>query len=282
MPLVIKASLKFTSPIKPELCEHMVKAGTPAFGSVAIIISLIITFLFFYRTNEGLIAVITIVLFFLVGFIDDFLKVKRVSSDGLKSLTKLLLQIIAALIVSIIVRNYGYYTNTNKVIYYVLTTFYIVFIVNGVNITDGLDGLATKCSIAPFIVFAFCFNSIRSISLIALASYIAFLYYNAPKASVFMGDAGSHMLGSILALIGLLSTKPFMMALSCGVFALELLSSFIQIFSIRVFKRKVFSIAPIHHALEKKGYKEEKICDRFACISFLFSILSVTLFLGAK
>ena len=95
-----------------------------------------------------------------------------------------------------------------------------------------------------------------------------------------MGDGGSHILGGILAVLALLSEHPFIFTISCGVFILELLSSFIQIFSIRVFHRKVFSIAPLHHALEKGGMQEEKICDRAACLSFFFSIISVTLFKG--
>ena len=280
MPIVIKASKRFTSPIKPELNEHTKKAGTPAFGSIAIILSLIVPFSIYLPTKQKIIILPTIILFFIVGLIDDLLKVRRISSDGLKSITKLSFQILTAILISYLIRIEGYYSNLNSYIYYPFAVFLIITFVNAVNITDGLDSLACKSAFAPLILISFLFLPIRNISLITLSVYIAFLFYNAPKALIFMGDGGSHILGGILAVLALLSENPFIIIVSCGVYILELLSSFIQIFSIRVFNRKVFSIAPLHHALEKGGMQEEKICDRAACLSFFFSIISVTLFKG--
>lgn len=280
MPLVIKASKRFTSPIKPELGEHAKKAGTPAFGSIAIVFSLIISISLFLSKEQRDIFLPAIIIFFLIGFIDDFLKVKRTSSDGLKSISKLILQSLGAIVISYLIREQGYYINFNSYIYYPLSVFLIIFFVNGVNITDGLDSLAVKSAIPPLVMITLCFSSLKAVSLIVISVYVAFLFYNCPKASIFMGDGGSHILGATLASLALLSQRPIIVTISCGVFALELLSSFIQIFSIRVFKKKVFSIAPLHHALEKKGMNEEKICDRAACLSFFFSIFSATLLKG--
>ena len=100
MPLVIKASKRFTSPIKPELGEHAKKAGTPAFGSIAIVFSLIISIALFLSKEQRDIFLPAIIIFFLIGFIDDFLKVKRISSDGLKSISKLILQSLGAIVIS--------------------------------------------------------------------------------------------------------------------------------------------------------------------------------------
>ena len=278
MPFVIKASKRFTSPIKPELNEHAKKAGTPAFGSIAIILSLLVPFIIYLSNKDKIILLPAIVLFFIIGFIDDFLKVKRVCSDGLKSITKLTLQIISAIIISFLIKKQGYYLKLDNIIYYPLSVLLIIIFVNSVNITDGLDSLAVKSAIPPLVIIALLFTSLRDISLITLCVYIAFLFYNCPKASIFMGDGGSHILGIILAVLTLISEKPIIITISCGLFIIELLSSFIQIFAIRVFNKKVFPIAPLHHALEKSGMSEEKICDRAFCLSFFFSILSVTLF----
>ena len=182
MPIVIKASKRFTSPIKPELNEHAKKAGTPAFGSIAIILSLIVPFSIYLSTEQKIIILPTIILFFTVGLIDDLLKVKRISSDGLKSITKLCLQILSAILISYLIKRDGYYSNLNSYIYYPFAVFFIITFVNAVNITDGLDSLACKSVFPPLIMASFLFVPIRSISLITLSVFIAFLFYNAPKA----------------------------------------------------------------------------------------------------
>ncbi len=281
VPVFRKAALGHTSPMKPELEEHSAKAGTPSSGSFAILGAVIISSLFFTSSPYRGIFCLTALLFAGVGITDDVLKVLRKSSDGLKSLTKLIFQIVSSLIVLYLIRErLSMYGDVNPYIWYPLSLLYMLLFVNGVNITDGLDSLAVKSSLPLLFMTALCFSNVRNESLILAAALLGFLWYNAPKASVFMGDGGSHLSGSVIALLGLLSGRPEVIFISGLLFMAELFSSFIQIFSIRVFGRKVFPIAPLHHAFQKGGMGEEKITDRAMILSFLFAILSATLLKG--
>lgn len=281
VPFFRKATLNHTSPMKPELEEHSAKAGTPSSGSFAILASVLIASLFFTSSPYRGIYCLTALLFASVGITDDVLKVLRRSPDGLKSLTKLLFQIVSSLIVLYLIRERLFmYEDVPRYIWYPLALLYMLLFVNGVNITDGLDSLAVKSSLPLLFMTAVCFDALRSESLMLSAALLGFLWYNAPKASVFMGDGGSHLTGSLIALMGLLSGRPEVIFISGLLFMAELFSSFIQIFSIRVFGRKVFPIAPLHHAFQKSGMGEEKITDRAMILSFLFAILSANLLKG--
>ncbi|MGN0907235.1 MAG: hypothetical protein ACI4NM_08805, partial [Bullifex sp.] len=224
---------------------------------------------------------LTAILFASVGITDDALKVIRKSPDGLKSLTKLCLQTLSSLAVVYIVREKMHmYEGIPRLLWYPSALLYMLVFVNGVNITDGLDSLAVKCSLPPLFMTCFCFSFLRNEAMILTGALLGFLWYNSHRATVFMGDGGSHLTGALIALLGLLSGKPEIMVIAGLPFMAELLSSFIQIFSIRVFRRKVFPIAPLHHAFQKSGMEECKITDRAMILSFLASILSATLVKG--
>ncbi len=273
LPFIIKHSNNFFSPIKPELEEHMAKTGTPAFGSIGILLGFAVA-LFFNLNREHIFFLLGSFLFFLLGFLDDFLKVRRRSSDGLSSLSKLAGQLLISLTLAIMLKKYlNLYTEAPALLYYPAVVFYITLIVNAVNITDGLDTLAVKTTLPPLFLFA----SMLDTAFIFAFSLIAFMFYNTKPARTFMGDGGSHMIGAVLALCGLVSGSPLMMLIALIPVLLELATSFIQIFSIRVFKNKVFPIAPLHHALEKGGMSESRIADSFLVFSLFSSLLCAIL-----
>ena len=175
---------------------------------------------------------------------------------------------------------------------------YMVIFVNAVNISDGLDGLATSVSLSPlFLVFTvaalFATSTLitptqvsitmGSSNLVVVAgsiigSLLAFLWFNGYKATLFMGDLGSHAIGAFIGMSALLMKVEFIVALASGMLLLELASSFIQIISIRVFHKKVFLIAPIHHHFEQKGVHEGKIVTRFYIISLILTLLAMFFF----
>lgn len=281
VPCFTRAAQRYTSPMKPELEEHSFKAGIPSSGSFAILIAVLFSALFMKSSPYRGVYVLAALLFSAVGISDDVLKVVRKSPDGLKSLTKLFFQIAAsAAVLYLIKERLALYPEVPSLIWYPAALLYMLLFTNGVNITDGLDSLAVKCSLPLLFMSAFLFASVREEALVLAAALLGFLWYNAPRASVFMGDGGSHLIGGLIALIGLLSGRPEVILTAGLIFIAELLSSFIQIFSIRVFRRKVFPIAPLHHCFQKQGMGEEKITDRAMIISFLFALLSVTLVKG--
>ncbi len=276
VPLVTRAAKRAAVPMKAELEEHRAKAGTPQLGGLALLPAFILGSVYFIEDRTVQIALISAVLFAFIGYADDLMKIHMHSSDGLKSLHKLLLQIIASCAISFLVReNAGLYDEIPASVYYPLSVVYISAIVNAVNIVDGLDSLCIKTCAPPLLMISIMLPAAGRAPMIMIAVLIAFLFFNSKKASIFMGDGGSHMVGGVMAAAALLSERPLVCLVAFALPVVEMLSSFIQIFSIRVFKRKVFLIAPLHHAFQKRGMEEEKICDRFLCVSAFFSLLAV-------
>lgn len=274
--------ISFFSPIKKELDEHACKAGTPMIGSVAMIIAFLASVIYF-RGARGyeFIFLLGVFLFFLIGFADDVVKVIRKSSDGLSSILKLVLQLAVSIIISCLIRRTGLYT-VHGLIYYPLSVLYLTAFVNAANITDGLDGLLVKSSLPSLILLGVILGSGGNSAFIMAAILTAFLFYNSNPASVFMGDAGSHMVGAVIGIGGLVSGHPVLIVISALMLFAGLVSSFIQIVSIRCFNRRVFMIAPCHHALQKKGFKEGKITDIYLVYSALFSLIAYLLLFGGK
>ena len=221
--------------------------------------------------------VLPLVPFLLIGLADDIAKYLRHYSDGLSSLSKLILQLAASVIVAYAIcdRAQG---SLEWYIYYPVAVLFITATVNALNITDGLDSLATKVSMPALLMAAVCFPALRSANLVLFTALAAWLIFNSPKASIFMGDGGSHFIGAFLALDGLVSGSVPSLLIALLPAYIELLSSFVQIVSIRLFGRKIFLIAPLHHDLEKRGLGEAKITDIFLSLSVFSSLLSAMLF----
>ncbi|AEC01880.1 phospho-N-acetylmuramoyl-pentapeptide-transferase [Parasphaerochaeta coccoides] len=301
-------------PIKLELAvSQMKKAGTPSFGGIAFILgtTLSVFLLGDLRESYTWIPLVAIWIFGCIGFIDDYAKLTKNSSDGITSRQKMAMQIIAAGIVMFLVNSYSGMRSTHislpwnpaKTIdigawYQIAALFYILYFVNAVNITDGLDGLAagTGFSILVLffliaIIFGLGFGSSVIQSVISgsslhlalvicafLGGLLAFLWYNSNPAQVFMGDCGSHALGTLIAVTALLLKIELIALLASGVFLVEFMTSLLQIVTIRAWGRKFFSIAPIHHMYEQKGMSENKIVSRFRILGILCVIVAFIFF----
>ena len=310
----LKSSKHFDQPIRNDgqLSHIIKKAGTPTFGGVLIIFSAIISSLLWadIKNIYVLISIFSILSFSLIGFFDDYLKITKRNSSGVKARYKFLLQIIfAAMIVYLI--NISTAENIRNVLHlpfyknlvFDLGMFYIFFGVvvivgssNAVNLTDGLDGLAT----VPVILVALTFilitylvgNIIFSDYLkltyikntgeicVVLGSVVGaslgFLWFNAPPAKIFMGDTGSLALGGFLGTISLITKHEAALFIAGGLFVLEASSVIIQVISFKLFGKRVFRMAPLHHHYEKKGWEESTIVIRFLIISVILVLIALS------
>ena len=310
----LKFSKHFDQPIRNDgpLSHIIKKVGTPTFGGVLIIFSAIISSLLWadIKNIYVLISIFSILSFSLIGFFDDYLKITRGNSSGVKARYKFLLQIIfAAMIVYLI--NISTAENIRNVLHlpfyknlvFDLGMFYIFFGVvvivgssNAVNLTDGLDGLAT----VPVILVALTFilitylvgNIIFSDYLkltyikntgeicVVLGSVVGaslgFLWFNAPPAKIFMGDTGSLALGGFLGTISLITKHEAALFIAGGLFVLEASSVIIQVISFKLFGKRVFRMAPLHHHYEKKGWEESTIVIRFWIISVILVLIALS------
>jgi len=257
---------------------HVEKEGTPMIGGVAFILGSSIATLFErdFFSPTILYPFIALLAFGAVGFVDDLLKERRRGGDGLTSLGKLALQLLVAVILVAVLPLRTTLTFRSMTLelgwwYYPFAVLFITSFVNAVNITDGLDGLASLSAI-PSLLLLLSFQGAFSGAL--LGALTAFVWYNYRPAKTFMGDSGSHALGAYIAVGALLANREVLILFAGSLFFLELFSSLVQIISIRGFGRKIFLIAPLHHAFEAAGFAEGKIVQTFVTLSWVFAILS--------
>ena len=296
--------------------SHLLKIGTPTMGGIVVIIIMLISMFFCGNFNNDYILIIIFVTITLgiVGFVDDYLKVIKKSSDGLQAKFKLVQQIMIGLIVStfiyfilgdknIFVENMRYiaipFFKNLKIhlsfFYIPFGAFIIVASSNAVNLTDGLDGLAAGLLIAvvaTFGIFAY-ISGHKELSKYLLIDHIpisaevlvycfafigglaGFLWFNAHPAEIFMGDTGSLSFGGIIGTMSLMLKQELLLVVVGGVFVAETLSVIIQIISFKYFKRRVFLMAPLHHHFEIKGWTESKIITRFWIFGGLLALISL-------
>ncbi|WP_404480306.1 phospho-N-acetylmuramoyl-pentapeptide-transferase [Novosphingobium sp. BL-52-GroH] len=286
---------------------HLAKRGTPTMGGLMILTSLVLTMLLFMdMTNPFVWACVAVTVGFgAIGFLDDYDKVTKRHHAGLSSKLRLLLEFIVAGIASYIIVSQ---LNTNLYVpflsgryiplgplYYVFAAVVIVGAGNAVNLTDGLDGLATMPVIIAAGTFAIiCYLAGR----VDYATYLgiphvpragelaifcagimgaglAFLWFNAPPAAVFMGDTGSLALGGALGCIAVAAHHEIVLAIVGGLFVLEAVSVIIQVFWFKRTGRRVFRMAPIHHHFEQKGWHESTVVIRFWIISIVLAVLGL-------
>ena len=280
---------------------HRNKAGTPTMGGLIFIIPTFAITLFLLLTGKieysvNLVIVLFVFLSYgLIGFLDDFISLRRKTNKGLTQFQKILLQLIVALVFYVLFRQYtagdSYLRISALGIDWNLGWFYGVFILfllvgssNAVNLTDGLDGLAGGLSAIAFLAFGliamgswwiegnsdmgiFCF--------ILMGSIIGFLVYNSNPAKVFMGDTGSLTLGATMATIAILTSHELSLAVIGGVFVIETLTVIIQISSVVLLKRRVFLMTPIHHHFERLGWRENDIVKLFWIVGFILSLCAL-------
>ncbi len=292
--------------------SHLGKAGTPTMGGVMIIISTFISVLLWQDLRQwytwlGILAVLG---FGAVGFIDDYIKVFKKDKRGLSGKAKLLGQFVLGFLISFLLYLYGdkafatdlYLPFLKEPVlqlgfwYVPFGMLLIVFFSNAVNLTDGLDGLATGLVLMAVLTFAIiCYVTGRAdwsgylglpfipgageMTVLALAmagACVGFLWYNSNPAEIFMGDTGSLMMGGVLAVMSMAVKKEVLLWIVGGVFVMEALSVIIQVASFKLRKKRVFLMAPLHHHFELKGWAESKVVLRFWILGGMFAILSLS------
>jgi len=270
------------------------KMGTPSMGGVVFVLVFLLLFIPVsiycnFPADLVFISFVYPVAAACVGFADDWLKHKSNSSEGLKSLQKLALQILITLPLA-------WYAVDSEMPFVgmivlprwagmLLTTFLGVGILNAVNVTDGLDALATGCILISFAGIK-TFLTLDPISYTVLAINagicLGFLWHNANPAKVFMGDCGSHYLGAILLILCLNCDAIVYLVPVSFIFAIEIISVAIQIFTIRKLNKKVFLMSPVHHHFELKGWGENQVVMRFWIIHLLGVIIGTMLLAVAE
>ena len=290
--------------------SHLKKAGTPTMGGVLILFSAVVsTLLWGNLTNIYLWLVVLVALAFgSIGFVDDYRKMVHKNSKGLSARKKFGLQILVAGIFSACLYLLPSYPSTLmmpflKRVVPDLGCWYIPFAVlvvvgtsNAVNLTDGLDGLATGPSIIAFsvyLIFAYLAGHrlmsgylqivyLPGVGELAIfcgamvGSLLGFLWFNTYPADIFMGDVGSLSLGSCLGAVAVMTKQEIVLMLVGGIFVLETLSVIIQVASFKLIGKRVFRMAPLHHHFELKGWAEPKVIVRFWIISIMLSLLALS------
>ena len=285
--------LKFGQSIREEGPKsHQAKSGTPTMGGIMIILGITLaTCVAAHLTVEILLALFVMLGHFVLGFLDDYIKVVMKRNLGLKAKQKLLGQIIIAAVVTYFsIHELGFHTDLWIPLldvqldlgdaYYLLVIFVLVGTSNAVNLTDGLDGLAagtvTVASIAYLLVCLHFGKGDLAVFCAAIAAAcVAFLRFNAHPAKVFMGDTGSLALGGALAAVALLTRTEVLLVLIGGVFVIEALSVIIQVTSFKTRGKRVFLMSPIHHHFELKGWSENKVVAVFWSGGSVFSLLAM-------
>ena len=313
-PLIKLFSLKqIHNPIREDgPSDHIIrKIGTPTMGGLIILLGVFSGVILWGDLSNPYIWFLIYIAgsFGLLGAYDDFKKIKLKSSQGISSKAKFLIQIILALIGIILL----YYSNNSEELTklyfpffknlvlnlgWFFVPFYLFVLVgasNAVNLTDGLDGLAT----VPVMLVAACFAFISYVSgNIIFSDYLqitylegvgeasifcgsiigaclGFLWFNAPPAKIFMGDTGSLSLGGSLGAVGIVTKHEIVLAITGGLFVLEAISVIVQVISYKLTGKRIFRMAPIHHHFEKKGWPESTVVIRFWIISIILAMIGL-------
>ena len=278
--------------------SHKQKGGTPTMGGIAFIVCTLITF---YALNYTYIMdprvnllAFAFVGYGLIGFLDDYLIVVKHSNVGLKPLYKYALQSVMAIAFYLLACYFIPDFSTTIVIpilhreinigilYPILVYFMFAADSNAVNLSDGLDGLATGLmlvALTPFIIFAI-MNQVYGVALFGIAllgALVGFLYFNYHPARIFMGDCGSLALGGMLAAMAVLTKQELLLIIIGGVFLIETLSVIIQVVSFKTRGKRVFKMAPLHHHFEMIGYTEQQVVISFWFAGFICGIVGLLL-----
>ena len=274
---------------------HKLKSGTPTMGGLIFTLSTIITIFVLYITNKINISsnlLIVLAVFFgygLIGFVDDYLKVKNKSNEaGLTRMQKFLAQVVIAVFFFFVYIRHGsnpiieIYALNIKINLGFMYGFFILFMLvgtsNAVNLTDGLDGLAAGLSAIAMLVYGmiawnsgwlYGYDDVAIFCFILVGGLLGFLVYNGHPAKVIMGDTGSLPLGAVLATLAILTHREVSLVLVGGVFVIETLSVILQIASVKLRGKKLFPMTPIHHSFEKWGWSETDIVRLFYVIGFI-------------
>ncbi len=275
---------------------HRSKEGTPTMGGLIFIIStiLVMGILLITKkvafTNDLKIALFVFISYAFIGFLDDFLSIKKGKNEGLTIVQKFFLQLIIALVffylymqnggkTSLIVTTLGIHIEM-KWLYGIFILFILIGSSNAVNLTDGLDGLAAGLSAIAFIAFSLIslmvgYTDMGIFTLVLTGSLVGFLIYNAFPAKVFMGDTGSLSLGAVMGTIAIITHREVTLLIVAFVFVIETLSVIIQVFWYKTFHKRLFLMTPIHHHFQKLGWNEIEIVRTFWVFGFILAMAGI-------
>jgi phospho-N-acetylmuramoyl-pentapeptide-transferase len=290
--------------------SHFKKEGTPTMGGTLILLAIVLPTLLWtdLRNIYVWITLMVTVGFGVIGFLDDYRKVKKKNSDGLSARAKMLYLVLIATVAATILVVYPPFQTTLampflKEVRPDLGLFYIPFAVlvivgasNAVNLTDGLDGLAigpTIIASGTYLLFAYLAGNVRLSEYLQISSVqgagelavlcgamvgagLGFLWFNTYPAQVFMGDVGSLSLGGALGTIAVITKQEIVLVIVGGIFVVEALSVIFQVASFRLCGRRIFRMAPLHHHFELKGWAEPKIIVRFWIISIILALVALS------
>lgn len=291
-PIVIYCSRKFKlrQTVLHYVSEHKSKSGTPTMGGIAFLIGSSLATLLFGRSSLSLLCLVVFIGYGVIGFLDDYIKIKYKRNEGLKPYQKIVFQLLIAIIVSIAAykRNIKISLIFDEFDFGLFAIPFNVFVflafTNSVNLTDGLDGLAstvTLISMTAMGVIVGAFGDGMNNFCLAIAGGVAgFLIYNCFPAKIFMGDTGSLALGGAFAAVTVYSGQA-LCAVMCGaMFVWTAMSVIIQVLHFKRTKRRVFKMAPFHHHLQESGLHENRIVAIYGAITLLFSISAVLFTVG--
>ncbi len=289
---------------------HLTKEGTPTMGGILILMALVIPTLLWADLTNTLVWLVLMatVIFGLIGFVDDILKLRRGSGKGLKARYKIMLQALVALAVGGIL--VGFLEFDTRIFFPFFKGFtpdlgwlYIPFVMlvilgtsNSVNLTDGLDGLAIGPALTSggtFMLFCYLAGHSRFAEYLQVAyvkgsgeltvfcgamvgAGLGFLWFNTYPAQVFMGDIGSLALGAALGIVAIVAKQELLLVIVGGIFVLEAISVIVQVVSFKLRRKRVFNMAPIHHHFELKGWAEPKVIVRFWIIALILGLIAIS------
>ena len=276
--------------------NHKKKEGTPTMGGLIFVIPTILTtaaLVFFNKlelTPNLVIILFVFIGYAFIGFLDDFLSIKKKNNEGLTTYQKLFLQLVIALVFFYLYMQNGGQTSLGSStlginiemgwFYGVFLLFILIGASNAVNLTDGLDGLAGGLSAIAFIAFALIsitvgFSEIGIFTFILVGAIMGFLIFNTHPAKIFMGDTGSLSLGAVMAAVAILTHREITLLVVASVFVIETLTVIIQVIWMYLFKKKLFLMTPLHHHFEKLGWCETDIVKLFWVIGLIFTMAGI-------
>ena len=300
--------LKFGQQVRDDGPQaHLKKSGTPTMGGIIFLIPIaLLSFIFSKGSIDFTLVCVLITLgYALIGFIDDYIKVVKKRSLGLKAYQKIIGQFGLAVIFAVFAYKHPFIgskvyipfikTTFDLGIWYIpLTVVALIAIVNSTNLTDGIDGLLSSVSAVSVsgiaaILFLLIFTGFYEESPYMLANagnlftfcgiviggFMGFLMYNANPAKVFMGDCGSMGIGGAIGVVCILMKMPFLLIIIGGIYLIESLSDIIQVASYKTTKKRVFKMAPIHHHFELCGMSETQVVTMFTVVECLFALLAI-------
>jgi len=272
--------------------EHKKKEGTPRGGGLVFLVAPLFILPFFH-SKEVLFVVASLFIFGLIGLIDDILTFRKKSSEGLPIRYKLIIYTVASMILYFIFRDiftptlhfFGLKFSLSYIVYFILFLVMMLGSTNAFNLTDGVDGLlgsVTSIMLVVFIFIGLFKNQIPAVavSISLLISILAFLWFNSPKASIFMGDLGSGALGGVIAAIAIIEKVELYLPIIAIIPVIEALSIFIQVSYFKITHgKRIFRMSPIHHHFEILGWTEAQVDFRFSVITAIAGIIVASLML---